>query len=66
MKITKISMISGKENTLDLNITEEQLTRYNAGDGLIQNIFPDLTPGEREFLMTGITEEEWDKHLRPG
>jgi hypothetical protein len=59
-------MISGKENTLDLNITEEQLTRYNAGDGLIQNIFPDLTPGEREFLMTGITEEEWDKHLRPG
>jgi hypothetical protein len=65
MKITKISIISGKENTLDLDITEEQLARYNAGDGLVQNIFPDLTPGEREFLMTGITEEEWDKHLKP-
>ena len=26
----------------------------------IQNAFSFLTPGEREFLMTGITPEEWD------
>jgi hypothetical protein len=28
---------------------------------LIQNAFPYLTPGEREFLMTGITASEWDE-----
>jgi hypothetical protein len=28
---------------------------------LIQNAFPYLSPSEREFLMTAITVEEWDK-----
>jgi hypothetical protein len=27
---------------------------------LIQDAFPDLSPDDREFLMTGITPEEWD------
>ena len=22
---------------------------------------PHLTPGEREFILTGITDEEWDE-----
>ena len=26
---------------------------------LIQNVFPDLSPDDREFLMTGVTAEEW-------
>ena len=29
--------------------------------GYIQEAFPRFTPGEREFLMTGITEEQWAK-----
>ena len=64
MIIKKTSIISGEENTLDLDITEEQLQRFNAGDGLVQEIFPHLAPSEREFLMTGITEVEWDKHVK--
>lgn len=27
----------------------------------VQEAFPFLTADEREFLMTGITKEEWDK-----
>jgi hypothetical protein len=64
MLITKTSNISGQENTLDLDITQDQLDRVNNRFNtteLIQNIVPNLTPGEREFLITGITEQEWDE-----
>jgi hypothetical protein len=27
----------------------------------IQQAFDNLTPGEREFLITGITPEEWER-----
>jgi hypothetical protein len=58
MEITRKSPISGKNNTLNLPITPAQITEWQNG-ALIQNVFPDLTPDQREFLMTGITTEEW-------
>ena len=62
MKITKISQLSGKESTMELDITPEQLhrveNRMNTAE-LIQNIVPNLSMEDREFLMTGITNEEW-------
>ena len=27
---------------------------------LIQNVFPHLNAGQREFIMTGITDDEWE------
>ena len=62
MLVEMISSLSGKTNTMELDVTYEQLyridnRRYTAE--LIQNIVPNLTPAEREFLMTGITPEEW-------
>jgi hypothetical protein len=27
----------------------------------VQNEFPHLSAGQREFLKTGITDEEWDE-----
>lgn len=60
MIITRKSPFSGKINQMDLPITEEQMQRYINGTELIQNVFPNLTPDEREFIMTGITKEEWD------
>jgi len=29
------------------------------GEGYIQDIFPHLSDDEREFIMIGITAEEW-------
>ncbi len=62
MKITMTSQISGKENTMDIAITEEEyskvLNRFNAGEH-IQKILPHIAAPEREFLKTGITSEEW-------
>ena len=63
MRITKKSPFSGKENTMDLNITNAQLLRWQRGE-LIQRVFPDLSANEREFLMTGIMPEEWDMSFK--
>lgn len=58
MLLERTSMLSDKTTTMELPITNEQLDRWRQGE-LIQNVFPDLTPDEREFIMTGITAEEW-------
>ena len=64
MKITKKSSLTGVEHTLDIDITEEQFQRVEMRfftKEVIQNIIPNVSLGEREFLMTGITQEEWDE-----
>lgn len=64
MQITNISQLSGKETTMELDITPEQLERfYNRRENgeYVQSIFPNLTPAEREFLLTGISPIEWEK-----
>lgn len=61
MKVTRMSMFSGKIHTLEIEVTQEQLDELNSPNRrLIQEIVPNLTPDEREFLMTGVTKEEWD------
>jgi hypothetical protein len=60
MKVTRVSMYSGVERTFDLNITKEQMDMYNKGI-LAQNAFPNLSRDEREFIISGITAEEWDE-----
>jgi len=59
MKVTRKSQASGETRTMDLDITPQQLLDYEKGMK-IQYAFPNLTTSEREFFMTGITEEEWN------
>lgn len=61
MLVTKTSRISGTISKMELDITSEQFARIESGIELIQNIVPHLTSEEREFLITGITPQEWDK-----
>tara|TARA_R100001244_G_scaffold96216_2_gene72061 strand:- start:181 stop:375 length:195 start_codon:yes stop_codon:yes gene_type:complete len=51
-------MFSNENHTLDLPITQDQLDRWASGE-LVQNAFPGLTRGQREFIISGITENEW-------
>lgn len=60
MLITRKSMLTGVERTLDIPCTPEQLAAWDRGDDLIQRIMPELTLDQREFIMTGCTPEEWD------
>ena len=59
MKVTRTSAFTGVTRTLDLPISEADLRAWNGGM-LIQDACPDLTEDQREFIMTGITSEEWD------
>ena len=58
MKITRQSMSTGIVRTLDLPVTQEQLDLWESGL-VIQRAMPNLTADEREFIMTGITGDEW-------
>jgi hypothetical protein len=63
MEIIRQSQLSGAISVMEIDITEEQLARVEnrrANQELIQNIVPHLPKEEREFLVTGITPEEWE------
>lgn len=55
------SMISKTSSTRDVDITIEQLFRIKHTQELIQNVVPHLSSEDREFLITGITPEEWEE-----
>jgi hypothetical protein len=59
MVIARTSPLTGRENSLDLPVTLEQLAAHRAG-ALAQDAFPDLTPEQREFLISGYTPEDWN------
>lgn len=65
MQITKTSDFTGKEHSLDLPVTQEQLDNWTSGRMLIQEAMPHLSDDQREFLMTGCTPEEWDEAMGP-
>lgn len=60
MQIVRTSPVSGITRSLEIPCTEEQMAAYKNG-ALIQVAFPDLTADQREFILTGITKDEWDE-----
>jgi hypothetical protein len=62
MELTRTSKLTGVTRTMNLNVTQEQLNEYQSG-ALIQDVFPHLSASEREFIMTGITDEEWNQFM---
>ena len=44
---------------MDIDVTPTQIASWENGL-LIQTAMPDLSPDEREFIMTGITPNEWE------
>ena len=63
MNVVRRSQLSGKVNSMELDITANQIAQYESGKFLIQDIFPNLTRGEREFIKSGITPEEWEENF---
>jgi hypothetical protein len=64
MIITKKDPLSGEVNSVEIPITQAELTRCNTRhetNEYIQDIVPHLTASQREFLMTGITDATWDE-----
>jgi hypothetical protein len=65
MNLTRISRLTGKENTLFIpGLTRAMLDAYSNG-ALAQDAFDGLSADYREFIMTGITPDEWNTFLPP-
>lgn len=64
MRIVRTSPFSNRIHVREIAVTPEQLDAWKNGM-LIQQAMPHLTPDEREFIMTGITAEEWDASFKP-
>ena len=56
--------IFGKMNSIVINVPSttfnQKYNHYQTSGECIQNIFTELTADEREFIMTGLTKEDWD------
>jgi len=65
MKVYRKSMISGVFQSMDLPVTQEEINDYEGGGRLLQNCFPRCSPGEREFIKSGITPKEWNNLFPP-
>jgi len=50
-------MISGIRTEMDIDVTEKQITLWMEG-ALIQDVMPNLTPMERDFIRTGMSPME--------
>jgi hypothetical protein len=59
LDVTRTSMTTGITRTRSLDITEEQYLNWRQGMK-IQDAFPQLSLSDREFLITGMTDDEWD------
>ena len=59
--VGKHSLFTGKYNVRRFKVYQSSLDRYFQNDGLIQDIFPYLSADDREFIISGITPEEWPK-----
>lgn len=59
MKITRISNLTQLSHTMEVPCTQEQLDNFNAGMHIL-NAMPNVSPELREFVLSGITPEEWN------
>lgn len=48
------------QDTHYMEVKAVDLAAYQDGE-LVQSAFPYLTPGQRELIVTGITDEIWDE-----
>ena len=60
MQITRTNPFTGKTNTREIDVTYDQLDRWQGGE-LIQVAMPHLSADDREFVKTGITSESWNE-----
>jgi len=59
MRILRTSRLTGNTSAMNIDITQAQLDAWVDGS-LIRDVMPNISADEREFIITGITPDEWD------
>tara|TARA_R110000764_G_scaffold83341_2_gene163944 strand:+ start:35 stop:235 length:201 start_codon:yes stop_codon:yes gene_type:complete len=66
MLVYRKNIVSGKVNVMSLPVTQQQLDIYENTNVYVQDIFWQLTPDQREFLISGFMPGEYDTMLTEG
>lgn len=65
MMIIRRCPVTGSLNAMNLAVTMEQMMLFQSENRpQIQDIFPQLTDAEREYIKTGITPANWEAMFR--
>ena len=59
MKITRTSAFSGVVRSKDIPVNPADYQEWESGIGRIDDAMPYLTDEDREFILSGITPQEW-------
>ena len=68
VRLYKRSPIDGTTNYMDLPTESYKIQHWNNSPEqlpLIENYFPELTPEQREFILTGIIPRQWNDTFIP-
>lgn len=60
MQIKRKSAITGIDHVRNIPVNPEDMLSWEQGHGNIQDIMPYLNDNDREFILSGITPEEWN------
>lgn len=59
MIFVRTSPVTGNLNEMDLPVTQAQIDLWKSGCP-IQEALSNLSADQREFILTGMTPEDWD------
>jgi hypothetical protein len=68
--IERVSSLSGETNEMCLQLTDAEFAavlafiKDRSKSPLIQDILPNHSAEEREFILSGITPDEWGRSVR--
>jgi hypothetical protein len=60
MIIQRKSVLTGVVRTRNIPVNPEDMALWEAGYVSVQEAMPYLNDNDREFILTGITAEEWN------
>lgn len=65
--IERTSPMTGETRVRDMYATAAQWADWYAQprEKMIQDIFPDWSPADREWIKTGYTDSDWDDKFPP-
>ena len=67
-RFTRVSGLTGRRNTREIDVDPARVKGWDllgTAAPHVQVAFPELSEDDREFLLNGITPEEWDELLGP-
>ena len=59
-KFIRVSPLTGKTNIRVLKVLPENYRQWQLSNMTCQDAFPHLSLGDREFLISGCTDEDWE------